>query len=74
MRIIDLGSVSVIVSNEEFQLYEWIKKKVAWPKKRDVEMKERTKLLVKQLLAKGLIKKYREEGFTYYKVVEKKNA
>lgn len=74
MRIIDLGSVSVIVSNEEYKLYEWIKKKVTWPKRTDVDMKERTQLLVRQLLAKGLIKKYRDEGFTYYKVVESKNA
>lgn len=74
MRIIDLGSISVIVSNEEYQLYQWIKKKVAWPKKADVDIKERTKFLIKQLVAKGLIKKYREEGYTYYKVVESKNA
>ena len=53
MRIIDLGSISVIVSNEEFQLYEYIKKRNVWPKKADVEIRERTKLLIKQLLAKG---------------------
>lgn len=73
MRIIDLGSISVIVSNEEYQLYQYIQKKVTWPKKADVDMRERTALLVRQLLAKGLIKRYREEGFTYYKAVEKKS-
>jgi len=74
MRIIDLGPISVVVSNEEYNLYHWIKKKVMWPKKADVNMKERTQLLVKQLLVKGLIKRYSHDGFTYYKVVEKKNA
>jgi len=73
MRIIDLGSVSVIVSNEEFKLYEYIKKKQPWPKKADVSMRERTQMLVKQLVAKGLIKRYREDGFTFYKAVENKS-
>lgn len=73
MRIIDLGSISVVVSNEEYNLYQWIKKKVVWPKKADVDIKERTRLLVKQLLIKGLIKRYRHDDFTYYKVVEKKD-
>jgi hypothetical protein len=73
MRIIDLGKVSVVVSNEEYNLYHWIRKKGQWPKKSDVAMKERTQLLVKQLLIKGLIKRYRHDDFTYYKIVEKKD-
>jgi hypothetical protein len=74
MRIIDQGSISVVVSNEEYNLYFWIKKKGIWPKKSDVAIKERTQLLVKQLMIKGLIKRYRHDDFTYYKIVEKKNA
>jgi hypothetical protein len=72
MRIIDQGPISVVVSNEEYNLYHKIRKKVVWPKK-DIKLEERDKLVLKQLVIKGLIKRYRHDDFTYYKVVEKKN-
>lgn len=72
MRIIDCGSISVVVSNEEYNLYHKIRKKVVWPKK-NIQLEERDKLVLKQLVIKGLIKRYRHDDFTYYKVVEKKN-
>ena len=73
MRIIDQGPISVVVSNEEWKLYHSIADSKAWPRKGH-KLEERDQLLLKQLLIKGLIKKYRHEDSTYYKIVEKKNA